>query len=109
MARPSKASNGIGAASNAVPVVHFCWTKAPPAVGALWHHEVLPGWVGGLRAASRYRAASCGEGEHADNREQAHQLADPDQTVHASHAVLFQDGAHARSRHWAVHQALRIR
>src|SRR5262245_42232806 len=37
--------------------------------------------AGGLRAASRSRAASGGEGAHAKNREQACQSADPDQVT----------------------------
>ena len=63
------------------------------------------GW-GGLRAAYRCRAASRGEGEHTENREQAHQSTDPHQAVGASYAVLFQDGTDARSGHWALHESV---
>ena len=40
--------------------------------GALWHHEVLHGRMGRLRAAYRSQAAPRGEGKHAENREQTH-------------------------------------
>jgi insertion element IS1 protein InsB len=40
------------------------------------------------------------------NREQAHQSTDPDQAVGSSHDLLFQDGTHARSGDWAVHQSV---
>jgi insertion element IS1 protein InsB len=52
------------------------------------------------------RATSRGQGEHAENREQAHQSPDPHQAVSASYAVLFQDGTDARSGDWAVHQSV---
>src|SRR5215475_3861343 len=82
--------------------------EAAKAARALWHHQVLHRRLGGLRAASRCRDASRRQGEHTENREQAHQSPDPDQAVAASHAVLFQDGTHARSRDWAVHQSVCI-
>src|SRR5689334_5220291 len=66
-----------------------CLLEAARATGALWHHEVLHRRMGGLRAAYRCRAASRGEGEHTENREQAHQSTDPHQAVSASYAVLF--------------------
>src|SRR5215470_20049737 len=78
-------------------------TTAP---GALWHHEVLHGWLGSLRAAYRGQEAPRGQGAYAENREQAHQSSDPDEAARASHAVLFQDGTDARSGDWAVHQSV---
>ena len=36
-----------------------------------------------------------GKGEYAEDREQTHQSADPDQAARPSHAVLLQDRAHA--------------
>jgi hypothetical protein len=62
--------------------------------------------LGGLRAAHRHRTASGWQGEHAKNREQTYQSTDPDQTVGAPHHLFLQDGAHARSGHWVVHQSL---
>ena len=44
----------------------------------VWHHGVLHGRMGRLRAAYRCREAPRGEGEHAKDREQAHQFTDPD-------------------------------
>src|SRR5215471_3215845 len=78
-------------------------TTAP---GALWHYEVLHGRLGSLRAAYRPRAASRRQGEHTENREQAHQSPDPGEAARASHAVLFQDGTDARSGDWAIHQSV---
>src|SRR2546428_12473103 len=63
-------------------------------------------WVGGLRAACRDRAAHGGEGKHAENREQAHQLARADQAISPSDDLFFQDRAHARLGDWALHQSL---
>ena len=72
-------------------------------------HQVLHGRVGGLRAASRGRVASRGEGEHTENREQTPQSLDPDQAVRMSYDLLVQDGTSARSRDWALHQSMCIR
>src|SRR5262245_40357703 len=82
--------------------------EAARAAGTLWHHQVLHRRLGGLRAASRCRDASRRQGEHTENREQAHQSPDPDQAVGASHAMLFQDGTHARFGDWALHQSVCI-
>src|SRR5262249_51161354 len=84
----------------------LCLLEAASAAGALWHHEVLHRRLGGLRAAYRGRAASRGEGEHPENREQAHQSPNPYQAVNASDAVLFQDGTDARSGDWALHESV---
>ena len=59
------------------------------------HPKVLHGWMGSLRAAYRGRAAPSGEGEHAENREQTHESADPDEAVSASDDLLFEDGTDA--------------
>ena len=69
---------------------------------------LLHRWVGRLRAAYRPRAASRGQGEHAENREQTHQSADPDQAARPSHHLLFQNDDHARSGDWPLHQSLRV-
>src|SRR5262245_15701854 len=71
--------------------------------------QVLHGRVGGLRAASRGRIASCGEGEHTENREQTRQSSDPDQAVRTSRDLLVRDGTSAQSRDWAMHQSMCIR
>src|SRR5215471_495043 len=84
----------------------LCLLEAARAAGALWHHEVLHRRMGGLRAASGCRATSRGEGEHPENREQAHQSPDPYQTVSASYAMLFQDRTDARSSDWPLHESV---
>src|SRR5712692_1108971 len=74
----------------------------------VWSHAVLHGWVGGLRAVYRPRAASRGQGAYAKNQEQTHQVADPDQASRAPHDLLFQNDDDARSGHWSLHQSLRV-
>ena len=44
--------------------------------------------------------------ENTQKIESKHINPDPDQAVGSSHAVLFQDGPHARSGDWAVHQSV---
>src|SRR5215217_8124108 len=83
--------------------------EAPTAVGTVWHHEVLHRRLGGLRAASRCRTTSGGEGAHAENREHTPQSADSDQAVSPSDNLLLEDGTYARSRDWAIHQPIGIR
>jgi hypothetical protein len=57
----------------------------------------------------RCRETSSGQGQHAENGEQAHQAADADQAVGTSHPLFFPDRTDARSGHWAVHEPLRVR
>src|SRR5262249_39769323 len=63
---------------------------------------------GGLRAASRPRAASGGPGAHAEKREPTHALADAEQAPHASHHLFLQDGAQACPRDGAVRQSVGV-
>ena len=63
----------------------------------------------GLRAASRGRVASRGEGEHTEHREHTHQSSDPDQAVRTPYDVLVQDGTSARSCDRAMHQSICMR
>jgi hypothetical protein len=91
--------------SVAVRIASFSSSKP---VGTRWHHAVLHRWVGRLRAATRRREAPGWQGQYAANREPTHQSPAPDQTVSASYHVLFQDGTHARSGDWAVHQPVRM-
>ena len=78
------------------------WPKRP----ALWHHALFRGRLGDLRAACGGRAAHGEEDTHAEDREQTHQLAHPDQAVGMPDDLLFADRAYARLGDWAVHQSL---
>ena len=62
------------------------------------------GW-GSLRTAYRCQEASRGQGEYAENREQAHQSPDSDEAARASHHLLLRR-TDARSGHWVVHQSV---
>src|SRR5712691_637496 len=84
-----RSPHGAGVSVGVWTAEGLCLLEAARAAGALWHHEVFHRRMGGLRAAYRCRAASRGEGEHPENREQAHQSPDPHQAVSASYAVLF--------------------
>src|SRR6266446_2196708 len=101
-----RSPHGAGVSVGVWTAEGLCLLEAARAAGALWHHEVFHRRLGGLRAASGCRAASRGEGEHPENREQAHQSTDPHQAVSASDAVLFQDGTDARSGDWTLHLSL---
>jgi hypothetical protein len=61
---------------------------------------------GRVRAAQRPRAASGGQGEHADNREPPPQAAAPEQAAGPAHHWLCQNDDEARSRAWPLHQSL---
>ena len=81
---------------------------AQSPLGALWHQAVFYGWVGGLSAASRRRAARSGEGHDAANREQTPRSPHAEQAMRASNELLCQDRTQARSRAGPLHQSVRI-
>jgi hypothetical protein len=81
----------------------FALAKTP---GALWEHEVVPGWRGRLRAAHGWRAAARGHGEAAQKREQTEQSRELDEAVNAPHEWFFHDGTEARSGDGAVSPSL---
>src|SRR6266446_9829721 len=101
-----RSPHGAGVSVGVWTAEGLCLLEAARVAGALWHHEVLYRRLGGLRAAYRCRAASRGEGEYTENREQAHQSTDPHQAVSASDDLLFQDGTDARSGDWALHKSV---
>src|SRR5262249_20413858 len=82
----------------------LCETQS--AVGVLWHNALFYRQLGCLRAACGGRAAHGGEGQHPEDREQAHQLAHTDHAVGTPDDLLFEDRGYARRGDWAVHQSL---